>query len=645
LRLVRNVDRHGAEVDHHGGESGGLAADRGPARRVLVRAVAAVREVFAGLPIALRVLYVASTLVSLLAFNQGDLNHTVGSSYAYLFGHVADFYSYNATYFGFNDYLPSVYVVFAAWMAPVKLLISPGAQNGGALSGYEVLWAKTLLLLVFLATVLILGRIARLAFAGRANAERHVRLAYLLSPFAAFAFNVIGQYDVIGVLFTLLGVHAYLRGRKWHFALFFAVAASFKYFALAAFAPLLLLRYKKFREIVPLSVIALSVIVVEAGVHLPDRAFREKTLFGLAGSKLAGEGGPSPLTTFIALVYLVMLFLLWRTQAPERWIAPVAIVACATAYGLLLVAVPWNPQWFILLSPFFALTIGLLQRPVRFLVWESAVFLAFIGYAVNLFPRNVDSTMVRGGALRSYLGDPRLLLSDVYPSSTTRALNAVVMLYLLSPVVFWLLEFVELRRSAAIGRPDATVPTPVWLARILTLPVAFTLPVFATLVVPQGWATSIDPGSPTLAMDRAETCRGIDHAYGEVSDQAPVIQQFTTTRPDLQALSVLVGTSGRSLEGSIVFTVRDSSGRVWGTSETDLGQVADNSLVYAVLEDPVGATATPPYSVEVGTRGVPGGSGFALWGSGSDCIADAQMTLDGAVQGGDLNLVLYFAQP
>lgn len=282
-----------------------------------MRILRSARSLLVGLPVSLMVVYALSTALNLSAFLEADLGgargdvglaisdlgHTVGSSYGYLFGHVLDFYDYNSTYFIGNDYLPTTYVIFAIWMAPVTLLLSPGVQHASHLSSIEIAWAKVLLLLFFLAAFVVVSKIAKELFPTRPRSQIAARIAFLLSPFAAFAFNVVGQYDVIGVFFAALGFLFYLRGEKWRFAI--AIAISSKYFALLIFLPLLVLQFKRVRELVPLLLVGASVTVAEALLYLPNAAFRDYTLLGLVSSKASTAESTSPAAlVLVGIVYV-----------------------------------------------------------------------------------------------------------------------------------------------------------------------------------------------------------------------------------------------------------------------------------------------------------------------------------------------------
>lgn len=61
-----------------------------------------------------------------------------------------------------NDYLPFIYLVFAAWMSPFKVagkLPDEAVSQALFLSPWEIVWAKTLILLAFLVAFYLLWKI------------------------------------------------------------------------------------------------------------------------------------------------------------------------------------------------------------------------------------------------------------------------------------------------------------------------------------------------------------------------------------------------------------------------------------------------------------------------------------------------------
>ena len=94
-----------------------------------------------------------------------------------------------------------MYVIFAVWNIPVKLL---GLVGDPAKLPFAVLaWSKLLLVLCFFGTATAVGRSARIISADNPEREKLAALSFLTSPIAVFAVAVLGQYDVIGLLFAM----------------------------------------------------------------------------------------------------------------------------------------------------------------------------------------------------------------------------------------------------------------------------------------------------------------------------------------------------------------------------------------------------------------------------------------------------------
>ena len=179
--------------------------------------------------------YVFILAICFFLFQQADLYHTVASSYGYLKGHFLDFYEYNENpSIGGNDYLPLLYLIFAAWNFPVYLL---GLTSDVMASGYlglrpiEVFWSKLMLVGFFFATTLMVGKVAKL-IAGNREAAIASAISFATAPIAIFAVFIMGQYDIIGLFFIVAGFYYYLKRNTPYFVLLFGVAVSFKYFAL-----------------------------------------------------------------------------------------------------------------------------------------------------------------------------------------------------------------------------------------------------------------------------------------------------------------------------------------------------------------------------------------------------------------------------
>ena len=133
-----------------------------------------------------------------VSFNQRDLSFTAAQSFAFLDGHVLDFYDFNHQT-GPVAYHPATYIVFALWAIPLKVL--GFVPTGHELPPVVLLWFKVLTSLVFFATGGLLSKIAQAAeFDARTGGL--VTFAWLSSPLACFSQFIFGQYDIFCAFFT-----------------------------------------------------------------------------------------------------------------------------------------------------------------------------------------------------------------------------------------------------------------------------------------------------------------------------------------------------------------------------------------------------------------------------------------------------------
>ena len=93
-----------------------------------------------------------------------------------------------------------------------------------------------------LASLMILQRIMILLHVDSGKREVFSFL-YLTSSLMVAAVFVVTQYDLVSVVFQLLGFQAFLEKKDKRFVLFFGISFCLKYFSLLLFLPLLLLRF------------------------------------------------------------------------------------------------------------------------------------------------------------------------------------------------------------------------------------------------------------------------------------------------------------------------------------------------------------------------------------------------------------------
>ena len=372
------------------------------------------------------ILFFFFLLIFFLFFQQVDLFATATSSYAYLRGHIFDFYDYNKAYVGSCDYLPLLYVIFAIWNIPLYILgFSSSPETTVFIWPYfisstfvEIAWWKLILLLVYLATVYIFFKISNL-ISPRKNIKLHITAVYATSPLVIFSAIIFGGYDVFSVFFTLLGLYFYLKKEINKFLLFFSIAICFKYFALIIFLPLILIYEKRLLCLLKFLFFGFLISFLQYLFYMNSPEF-VSNIFSLLLSKVKGSHfGKYTFFKLIALsIYFSMCHYLYKNQFNQNSkYFKYAVLSCLISYTLLFLVVSWHPQWLIIISPFLALSYMYIRRSKIFYISELVGFFGFFFYVGNTFPFNVDVLMMKHSILKGVLPYPSLINSDFFPGN------------------------------------------------------------------------------------------------------------------------------------------------------------------------------------------------------------------------------------
>ena len=452
----------------------------------------------AGLAIGLKVFFsklpfgivLAVMIFGFLGFNNGDLNHTVTSSYALLRGHVGDFYDFNAPVVVRNDYLPAVYLIFAAWMAPLEALhlttiqdtfprIMYEADGILRLSSLEFAWAKLLVAIAFTLTAWTLKSITTRVVVenDKIAASRRVLSAFVGSPFAIFAVFFISQYDIFGILFFVIGLNQLLKGRSYVFALLVGIAVSFKFIAVVPFIPILLIFEKRLHRQLGAGLLMLVPVFLQILLYWPSEVFRKSFFFQPAQN---GTVFGTALGLPMVFCLVGVAFLSYKHVDGKFGLDKVqmAIIAGGSAVGFFLTAIFWHPQWLIWMAPFTALLVGISTRYKLVIVAESLAFIVYIYYVTNAFKNGIDVNLLQHGLFKDSFRHLHGNLSELYPGGMeplflifqkglTLAFAAATVVSIVAPT--WGVRITNIDNFA------------VSMARALLLPVFFLLPLAIVL--------------------------------------------------------------------------------------------------------------------------------------------------------------------
>jgi hypothetical protein len=579
------------------------------------------------------VLFAVMVLTALAFFSQlFDIRHTVVSSFAYIDGRFLDFYEFNKLRVGGNDYLPPIYVFFAIWMLPLSffgLFDSGPNPEDYTFTPIVLLWAKAALFLVFALCVVVFHRLAKIFFEGQKEKVDLTSLAFATSPLAFFAVGIFNQYDVFGVLFTLLGLVALTQKRWVRFSFFLGVAISFKFFAALVALPLVLYFIPRWRQRFASLVSMGFVPLLFALPYVASPAFQQG-VFRVASGKISDS------TDSVGLIVSALLYvsvLLWALMSDKSSFLPykAMVLIGLASYGLLFNSVVWHPQWLIIVTPFLALAIGFIRHVKIFILMEALAFLAFVWFVVNFWPGNVDGAMVTNGPLSFLFEAPLFSLSTFYPQSgMTIALTGFNAFLIAAPIYLYFSG-----ETASKTRWDWG--TKVAFTLRMASPLALVIiPSLLAVLLPVNLATAVSADAPFARLTKIEYGITAKKPIGELLAGVVVRQGFKPEAGRLKGVSVYMATYARQNEGLLEVSVLKGESEQICSQRYDARKLRDNSYVNLVCDSEVVFSGSETLQIEV--RGITGslGSSPTIWVSEDDLYKGGGLELDGVPQVGDI---------
>jgi hypothetical protein len=446
---------------------------------------------------------------------QEDLIHTALSSYAYLQGHITDFYEYNKLYLRGNDYLPTLYLIFALWNIPLHLLGLASYPTLEVFNGLhwnllmqsptaiEIAWWKTLLALFYIGSAIVIHKIADLIESPHKTKSSLVSTLFATSPFVIFSVFIFSGYDVISMFFTLLGFYYYLKKDFKRFIFFFAIAISCKYFAAILFFPLILMIEKRPIHIAKILILGTSAVALGLCFYWRSEIFREE-IFNLMLHKIKGN----PLQhinlseqlnlaislirfSFASLYIAACIHIFFKKFKSKTEWQKYAVFMSLFSYALMFLLVKWHPQWSIIIMPFISLSYLFIKNKRLLSIFEIIAMFSFVCAVVIICKFNVDVSMMTRSILKNTLPQVLIINADLIPGNESlwKYFSALIFnLYLFLPL---LLLFFESQKPAQI---KITTPSQTLITNRLIVGVSFlVIPSFICLFMPENWAHYINP--------------------------------------------------------------------------------------------------------------------------------------------------------
>ena len=313
--------------------------------------------------------------ISLVSHNYNDLLITTRQGINFwdiLFdGNFLSFYELNVCISGnpVYDHLQGcaynivVYLAFAIWNFPMYLL--------ERFAGVDVM--NSIPCLVYQKLAIAAGMAATIVLFKKIleeldiPEEKHDLMVYLYasSTLLTSVVFITGQYDIFSLIFQLLGVLAFVKGKDRAFVWWFGLAVCFKYFALVIFLPLMLLKQKKVISWIKSLVILIVPLLI---TKLPFILFSQQTSSGgVAGdvigvNLMAGMLGSSNANiniNFFVIAYAGILVWCYLQKDDPETNACKGIWASLLAYTAFFGLMNAYPYWSVIMAPFVTLVIAM----------------------------------------------------------------------------------------------------------------------------------------------------------------------------------------------------------------------------------------------------------------------------------------------
>lgn len=250
---------------------------------------------------------------------------------------------------------------------------------------------------IFFACAIAVYMIAEAIGMGKPKA-RLCTYAFITMPIAFYCQFILGQSEVLMLLFVLLGFYFWIKENEKFFLLFFAIAFLLGAKAFPVFMILLLLRRKELWRIIVNVVLFLIPALVKLAINLTDAEFRGGLEFldlGIAGSAIELGGYDVNLTIFIAVIIIGYAYIQTADSKEIRVKWAVYLI------GLMMFALfgmgGWEPQYLMLMLPFLTIGAFMHKDTKIFMALDMLLMLFFVLYVVNEFAGSADALLFLNG--------------------------------------------------------------------------------------------------------------------------------------------------------------------------------------------------------------------------------------------------------
>jgi len=299
-----------------------------------------------------------------LTFLYGDILITTNASITFddLFFKGRLYELYKETYFTFGGFLENtcitydfpIYIFFGLWNLPLWIITKLTNMDWTTSYG-AILYAKLFLVALVGISLYVMNKIL-LHF--QLKDAKMYNFLFLSSSLVLMVITMFAGYDILSMVFVLLGIYYYLKDDLKKFTLFFAVAISLKLFALIIFIPLLLLKEKNIWKIILYGIASVSLLFLSKLIYMNApmyyesmHGFESNMLDKLTLSYIVNPFGNTSI--FLTIYVFICFWCYGKKESSQKLIDLYTMYIPLVIYGFFSIFCQIHPQWIIIMMPYF----------------------------------------------------------------------------------------------------------------------------------------------------------------------------------------------------------------------------------------------------------------------------------------------------
>lgn len=262
-------------------------------------------------------------------------------------------------YGNYATYDYPMYLVLGIWGIPLWIFLG---SKGLEVNGYFLsrIYGKSILLVALAISAWLVYLICK-EVGIASNKAKWGAFLFCSSILTFVAIGINGQTDILGIVFILLGLRAYIKNQRVRFIIFFMIAFTFKQYALFIFVPLLLLVEKKIWKIGVNTILVLMLHVLSDWVFDPSSpAMIEKKNFELdifnrlLTNRFPLVNASVPVVGVLLLAVCMYCYLHKKVEDQEEYYR-LAVFVPLLSMAALFIAFESSSYWYLHLAPYLAI--------------------------------------------------------------------------------------------------------------------------------------------------------------------------------------------------------------------------------------------------------------------------------------------------